>query len=189
MSTSEEILRCQLQTHCFSKEKNTEKSYKILENAFSDTLLVSGFQIFIGDHYWSSNWFSNRQHYLSLSQVSKFSRVTLPAIFPACQMVWHNSKRAPARWVKTGFLSETNVSANRRSSKISDYQAIIVVFLLNYAVTVNLDEARGHHSSYWRCDDLRANVSWCKRLCLLSIIVIGVCCLIVYICWWKSSVT
>jgi len=58
-------------------------------------------------------------------------------------MVWHNSKRAPGRRVKTGFLSEKNVSSNRRSSKISDYQAIIDVFLLNYAVMVNLDEARG----------------------------------------------
>jgi len=33
------------------------------------------------------------------------------------------------------------------------------------------------------CDDLRANVSWCTRLCLFSIIVIGVCCLTVYVCW------
>ena len=45
MSTSEEIVHCQLQTHCFSESKNTQKSYKILKNAFSDTLLMSGFQI------------------------------------------------------------------------------------------------------------------------------------------------
>jgi len=64
-----------------------------------------------------------------------------PRIFLACQMVWHNSKRDPGSRVKTGFLSETNVSANRRSSNISEYQANIDVFLLNYAVTVNLNEA------------------------------------------------
>jgi len=42
-----------------------------------------------------------------------------------------------------GEWDQYSLSANRRSSKISDYQAIIHVFLLNYAVTVNLDEARG----------------------------------------------
>jgi len=58
----------------------------------------------------------------------------------ACQMVWHSSKYAPGRRVETSVLSKTNVSANRRSSKISDYYAVIDVFLLNHAVS--LDKAR-----------------------------------------------
>ena len=49
MNTSEEIVCCQLQTPCFSENKNTKKSHKIPENAVSDTLLMSGFQIFAAD--------------------------------------------------------------------------------------------------------------------------------------------
>jgi len=48
-SIYEEIVCCQLQTPCFSENKNTKNSYKIPKSAVSCTLLMSGFQIFAAD--------------------------------------------------------------------------------------------------------------------------------------------
>ena len=110
--TSEEMVRCRLQAHCFS-ENNTPKIIQNTRKCFFRHVTNARFSNFRG-------WRSPR-----LSQHA---------------MVLHSSKCAPGRQVETGVLSETNVFANRRSSKISDHQAIIDVFLLKYAVRLN--EAR-----------------------------------------------
>jgi len=49
VSPSKEIVCCQLQTPCFSENKNTKNSYKIPESVVFWTLLMSGFQIFAAD--------------------------------------------------------------------------------------------------------------------------------------------
>jgi len=49
MSTSKEIVCCQLQTPCFSENKNTKKLIQIPESAVSDTLLMSGLPNFAAD--------------------------------------------------------------------------------------------------------------------------------------------
>jgi len=49
MSTSKEIVCCELQTPCFRENKIPRISYKMLESAVANTLLMSGFQKFAGD--------------------------------------------------------------------------------------------------------------------------------------------
>ena len=80
VSSSKEIVCCQLQTPSFSENKNTQKSHKKPESAVSCTLLMSGFQIFAADAT-----FQNRAARDFFTHPTKKNALSFPNL---CQKAW-----------------------------------------------------------------------------------------------------